>query len=55
MAISLEPMKRQFRDFAEAIETGRKPLCAGEDGYRALQVVLAIYESARSGEKVNIA
>ena len=54
MAISLEPMKRQFRDFAEAIETGGRPLCAGEDGYRALQVVLAVYESARSGEKVTL-
>ena len=55
MAISIEPIKRQFRDFAEAIETGRQPLCAGEDGYRALQVVLAVYESARSGEKVKVA
>ena len=55
MAISLEPMKRQFRDFAESIETGRKPLCAGEDGYRALQVVLAVYESARDGEKIKLA
>lgn len=55
MAISLEPMKRQFRDFAEAIETGRKPLCAGEDGHRALQVVLAVYESARKGERIKLA
>ena len=55
MAISIEPIKRQFRNFAEAIETGGKPLCAGEDGYRALQVVLAVYQSARTGEKIKLA
>ena len=32
MAISTEPFERQFRDFGEAIRTGRKPLLAGEDG-----------------------
>ncbi len=54
MAISLEPMKRQFLDFGKAIETGGKPLVAGEEGYRALQLVLAVYESARTGEKVTL-
>jgi predicted dehydrogenase len=28
--------------------------CAGEDGYRALQLVLGAYESARSGKKVQL-
>ena len=55
MAISLEPIKRQFLDFGKAIETGGKPLVAGEEGYAALQLVLGIYESARSGEKTTFA
>jgi len=54
MAISLEPFERQFRDFGEAIEKGRKPLCAGEEGYQALEVVDAIYRSCRSGQKVTL-
>ena len=49
MAISLAPFERQFRDFGEAIQEGRKPLSSGEDGYRALQVVLGVYESCRNG------
>ena len=52
MAISLEPFERQFRDFGEAIEKGRKPLVAGEEGYQALELVDAVYRSCRSGEKV---
>lgn len=52
MAISLEPFERQFLDFGEAIKTGRKPLCSGEDGYAALEIVDAVYRSCRSGEKV---
>src|SRR5437764_11173494 len=52
MAISLEPFERQFRDFGDAIEKGRKPLAAGEEGYEALELVDAIYRSCRTGEKV---
>ena len=52
MAISLTPFERQFLDFGDAIEKGRKPLVAGEEGYEALEVVDAVYRSCRSGEKV---
>jgi UDP-N-acetyl-2-amino-2-deoxyglucuronate dehydrogenase len=52
MAISLEPFERQFRDFADAIKTGRKPLVGGEEGYEALELVEAVYRSCRTGEKV---
>ena len=54
MAISLAPFERQFRDFGEAIRSGRQPLVTGEEGYRALEVVEAIYRSCRSGEKVRL-
>jgi len=52
MAISLTPFERQFRDFGDAIEKGRKPLISGEDGYQALELVDAVYRSCRTGEKV---
>lgn len=54
MAISLEPFERQFRDFGEAIRTGRKPLVSGEGGYEALELVMAVYKSCRNGEKVTL-
>ena len=54
MAISLEPFERQFRDFAEACKTGREPLVGGADGYRALELVTAIYTSCKTGQKVTL-
>jgi predicted dehydrogenase len=54
MAISVTPFERQFQDFAEACRTGRKPLIAGEDGYRALQLVTAVYNSCRTNKPVDL-
>lgn len=54
MAISLEPFERQFRDFAAAVQSGGRPLVAGEEGLDALQLVDAIYRSCRSGEKIRL-
>jgi predicted dehydrogenase len=54
MAISLTPFERQFLDFGEAIKTGRKPLVSGEEGYRALELVISIYNSCREGRKVSL-
>src|SRR5579885_220224 len=54
MAISLTPFERQFLDFGEAIKTGRQPLVSGEDGYRALELVISIYDSCREGRKVRL-
>jgi UDP-N-acetyl-2-amino-2-deoxyglucuronate dehydrogenase len=55
MAISLEPFERQFRDFADAIQSGRRPAISGEDGYQALELVDAIYTSCRTGNRVTLA
>lgn len=41
-----------YRDMIEAIETGREPVCSGEEGRRALELVLGIYESAATGKPV---
>lgn len=54
MAIPLAPFERQFLDFGEAIRTGRKPVSSGEDGLRALELVLAVYRSCREGAKVTL-
>jgi UDP-N-acetyl-2-amino-2-deoxyglucuronate dehydrogenase len=54
MAISLKPFERQFIDFAEACSAGRAPTCSGIDGFRALQLVRAIYTSCAEGRSVQI-
>jgi UDP-N-acetyl-2-amino-2-deoxyglucuronate dehydrogenase len=51
MAISVEPFERQFKDVVDAIRNNRKPLVAGEEGYQALEIVLAVYESCRTNQK----
>jgi UDP-N-acetyl-2-amino-2-deoxyglucuronate dehydrogenase len=54
MAISLESFERQFLDFGDAIRGGRQPKCSGEDGYRALEIVDAVYRSCRAGQKISL-
>jgi predicted dehydrogenase len=54
MAISLTPFERQFKDFAQAIREGRKPLVDGLEGYRALALVLAIYQSCREKRPISL-
>lgn len=44
----------QYRDFVEAINTGRPPLVTVADATRTLAVVLAIYESARTGRPASL-
>jgi predicted dehydrogenase len=55
MNISVTTFERQFLDFADAIKTGREPVCSGEDGYRALELVLGVYQSCREGRLVELA
>ncbi|MBV8866970.1 MAG: Gfo/Idh/MocA family oxidoreductase [Acidobacteriaceae bacterium] len=54
MAISVTSFERQFLDFAEAIKTGREPIVNGEEGLRALEVVLGIYQSCREQQTVTL-
>jgi predicted dehydrogenase len=44
----------QYRDFVEAIEQGHRPAVTVDDAIRALAVVEAVYESARTGESVPV-
>lgn len=44
--------REQIRDVLEAIETGRPPQVDGAEGRKALEIILAAYESARTGREV---
>jgi predicted dehydrogenase len=43
-----------FKDFIEAIEEDRQPLISGESGKKALEIILAIYKSQKTGKPVNL-
>jgi predicted dehydrogenase len=53
-AISHVGHARQLADFVAAIEAGRAPLVDGREGRRAVEVILAIYESNTTGRLVEI-
>lgn len=46
--------RAQLRDFVEAVRTGRAPLVDGYEGRKGLEIVLAIYEAARTGQEVRL-
>lgn len=54
MAISVASFERQFLDFAAAIVEKRQPLVDGEQGYRALEVVLGVYQSCRERKLISL-
>lgn len=41
-----------FQDFVEAIVEDRKPYVSGEDGKKAVEIILGIYKSAKEGKPV---
>jgi predicted dehydrogenase len=43
-----------FADFIDAIEKDREPLISGEKGKKALDIILAIYESQKTGKAVDL-
>lgn len=45
---------RQLADFVDAVREGRDPIVTGRDALRSLQIVEAVYESARTGLPVGI-
>jgi predicted dehydrogenase len=44
-----------IRDFVEMIRAGREPSITGYDGLKALEVALAAYRSAETGEPITLA
>jgi predicted dehydrogenase len=53
-AISHVGHARQLGDFVAAIQSGRPPLVDGREGRRAVEVILAIYESNATGRVVTL-
>jgi predicted dehydrogenase len=53
-AISHQGHARQLADFVKAIETGGKPKVDGREGRKAVEVILAIYQSAATGKSVEL-
>jgi len=51
-AISHQGHARQLTDFVRAIREGGKPLVDGREGRKAVSIIQAIYESARTGRVV---
>ncbi|HEX6349633.1 MAG TPA: Gfo/Idh/MocA family oxidoreductase [Candidatus Dormibacteraeota bacterium] len=52
--ISYQAHRQQLADLLEALDTGRKPMIDGGEGRKALEIILAVYESARSGREVTL-
>jgi UDP-N-acetyl-2-amino-2-deoxyglucuronate dehydrogenase len=53
-AISHVGHARQLADLVEAITTGRAPLVDGREGRKAVEVILGIYASQRTGRQVEL-
>ncbi|MDB5385527.1 MAG: afr 3 [Planctomycetaceae bacterium] len=53
-AISYQGHLRQLEDFVQSIRTGSKPLVDGAEGRKSVEIILAIYESAKSGRRVTL-
>ena len=43
-----------YRDMLGALRENREPVCSGTEGRKALELILAIYESAASGKPVRL-
>ncbi|HEY1190661.1 MAG TPA: Gfo/Idh/MocA family oxidoreductase [Gemmata sp.] len=51
-AISFEGHRRQLADFVDAVRENRAPKVDGREGKRAVDLICAVYESARTGRTV---
>jgi predicted dehydrogenase len=43
-----------YNDFLDAVEKNREPLISGENGRKALEIILAIYKSQKNGKPVEL-
>ncbi|MCI0703548.1 MAG: Gfo/Idh/MocA family oxidoreductase [Planctomycetia bacterium] len=53
-AISHEGHRRQLADFVEAVRENRPPKVDGREGKKAVDLICAVYESARTGKTVAV-
>jgi predicted dehydrogenase len=52
--ISFVGHQKQIEDMIHAIETGSNPLVDGHEGRKSVEIVGAIYESARTGQEIKL-
>lgn len=52
--IGMEGHIKQIGDMVEAIKEDKEPLVNGEEGRKSLQIILAIYQSAKTGKPVKL-
>lgn len=53
-AIGMRGHVIQIQDFVDAIREDRRPMVTGEDARPAVEIILAVYESARTGQRVRL-
>ena len=53
-AVDVAGHAAQLADLLDAVDTGREPAVTGQDGRDALAIVLAVYESSRTGRPVRL-
>ncbi|MBC7784130.1 MAG: Gfo/Idh/MocA family oxidoreductase, partial [Burkholderiales bacterium] len=46
--------REQLKDFIRAIHTNTQPLIHGAEGRRPLEIILAVYESSKTGKEVRL-
>jgi predicted dehydrogenase len=51
-AISFKPHQWQFEDFISSLDSGQKSVVEGNEGRKAVEIIMAIYESAEKGREV---
>jgi predicted dehydrogenase len=53
-SISTEGHRRQIEDMMQAVIENRAPMIDGREGRKSLEVVVALYQSAASGQPVKV-
>ena len=51
-AISYVGHMEQLKDFAKAVQSGTQPKITGDEGRKAVEIILAIYQSSWTGKRV---
>ena len=46
--------RANIKEFIEALEAGRAPLISGPEARKSVEIILAIYRSARQGQAVEL-
>ena len=53
-AIGMRGHILQLQDFVDALREDRDPMVTGEDGRAAVEIILSVYQSARTGQPVRL-